>query len=668
MILNNNQAELNYKIKPEKSYINESLEIECICDTKTYDSKNKLIKCFLCQKYQHLDCIFQAKFIKPYICFNCQFKNSNFFLRWKKTIISAKEIIYLNKWNKDKALLSKGTKKFKFFLNLNELYELNGKNEEKSHFLAFLWMTNNGKPFHFGFPDNINIKINNNEFYSTDNKGFKYPLLISLDNSNDYSPKKRSLISMDNYEIPQASEFFFPPRVVDFKKKASKQSIIISFENPLENYYGSEFQFEDTRRYLFYLGVFQEIKIPQISLLKNCNKLIQYNKIFKDLYREKVLKMKWNKISNNIVSSDSEEINFNFLSNISNQKIINPVRGVFCQHSEILDFGECCRYISSKNQIYKCYKCNKPLNIMYIDDMSEKLFYEFKDKNFSEIYFNNKFKFIKGEKSDLKDKDYMNYIEEIEDDESNEESDYLNESFFKYYEKEFNLYDHRTNKNYKNYEEDKSNITLINDSEDSNSNSDNAIEIYETISLSSNSEKDKEEEKKISRNHSNDCCKNKNYIFNMKDLVENMEDKECSFSVFWPNKKENNNVSKINLAPKNKKSSKSNNTIQNKNKKKNKLLQKKRDISKIQFIKKNIKKIKEKKYLPLTTEKLFNDKNEINKNKKNENISKIKNQNNKLSNEIIEISQNTDDEEDSIFIPIDNHNTYDLNKITKKSN
>ena len=72
--------------------------------------------------------------------------------------------------------------------------------------------------------------------------------------------------------------------------------------------------------------------------------------------------------------------------------------------------------------------------------------------------------------------------------------------------------------------------------------------------------------------------------------------------------------------------------------------------------------------MPLTTEKLFNDKNEINKNKKNENISKIKNQNNKLSNEIIEISQNTDDEEDSIFIPIDNHNTYDLNKITKKSN
>ena len=72
--------------------------------------------------------------------------------------------------------------------------------------------------------------------------------------------------------------------------------------------------------------------------------------------------------------------------------------------------------------------------------------------------------------------------------------------------------------------------------------------------------------------------------------------------------------------------------------------------------------------MSLTTEKLFNDKNEINKNKKNENISKIKNQNNKLSNEIIEISQNTDDEEDSIFIPIDNHNTYDLNKITKKSN
>ena len=357
MTLENKFSELNNKIKQEKNYINDYLNIECICDNKNNESKSKLIKCFLCHKFQHLSCIYQAKFIKPYICFNCQFMNNHFYLRWKKTIIPAKEIIYSNKWTKDKSLLSKGTKKFKFFLNLNELYNLNNekstKNDNNSHFLAIIWMTNNGKPFHFGFPDNITIKINNNEFYSTYNKSFMYPLLLSLDNSSDYSPIKRNLITQNNFEIPQASEFFYPPRIINYKKKSSKQSLTISFDNPLENYYGSEFQFQEIRRYLIYLGVFQEIKIPQLSILKVSNKLNIYNDIFKNLYREKVLKIKWNKISQ-IINLDNEEMNINFYSNISNQKIIHPVRGLFCQHSDVLDFGECCRYISGNNQIYRC--------------------------------------------------------------------------------------------------------------------------------------------------------------------------------------------------------------------------------------------------------------------------------------------------------------------------
>ena len=429
MIYNNNSKSKNNTDSQDINNSIECIEIECICDNNTYEPKNKLIKCFLCNKYQHLSCIFQAKYIRPYLCFNCQFQYNHFYLRWKKTILPAKEIIYSNKWVKDKSLLKKGRKKFRFVLDLNELYKLNNDN---SHFLAFIWMTNNGKPFHFGFPDNTSIKINNNDFYSTDNKQFKYPLLLSLNESNDYSPKKKHLITDENYEIPLASEFFRPPKIVNSRKKSSLQTVTISFDNPLENYYGSEFEFEETRRYLFYIGIFQEIKIPQLSILKNCNKLIEFNEIFKNLYKEKVMKMKWNEISNNIIQSDNEEMNMNLISSISNQKIVHPVRGLFCQHSDVLDFGECCRYITSKNQIYKCYKCNKPLNIVYIDDATDKIFNEFKNTNFSQIYFNNKFNFIKGEKISLNNQDIKDDSNEMEI--SNNESDSLNESFFEFYQ------------------------------------------------------------------------------------------------------------------------------------------------------------------------------------------------------------------------------------------
>ena len=664
MIYTNKSPEMKLNIKKEKNnIINEYSEIDCICDNKNYDSKSKIIKCFLCHKFQHLSCICQGKFIKPYICFNCQFKNNHFYLRWIKTILPAKEIIYLNKWTKDKSLLSKGTKKFKFCLNLNELYNLNkeknSKNENSSYFMALLWMTNNGKPFHFGFPDNISIKINNNEFYSTDNKGFKYPLLISLDKSNDYYPKKKNLITNSNFEIPHVSEFFFPPRIINYKKKSSKQSITISFDNPLENYYGSEFQFEETRRYLFYIGVFQEIKIPQISNLKNTNKLEKYNYIFKNVYKEKVIKMKWNKISHNLITSDNEEMNINFLSNISNQKIIHPIRGIFCQHSEVLDFGECCRYISSKNQIYKCYKCNKPLNIMYIDDSTEKIFNEYKNKNYSEIYINDKFKFIRGEKNNMNDSNYIEDSEEIEEDESDEESDSLNESFFKYYQIEF-----KKNKNGKKINLQKSiktNDSLIDD------NNDSVIELNETITLSNDSEIELLNKSEINRfnssslisgkiskdfnNNKNNMKENKNKNSKEKTSIKNnfkfSKNNEFSFSILDKNSKKDIIKKCLRIEGF---SFEEKGINKNQNIRDNNFLQKKRENSKIG---KNDRKINVEK------RKLISNKNIkkilINNNKKKSlknNISLIKKKVDDIFNEeVIELSQSNDS---STFMPINN--------------
>ena len=467
-----------YESKPKQfgniNLNNSFCEMECICENKSYLSKTQIIQCFLCHKYQHISCIFQAKYIKPYICFNCQFQHNHFYLRWKKTILPAKEVIYEKKWAKKEVLLKNGTKIFKFNLNLSELYKLN-TDKNSSHYLAFIWLTNNGKPFNFGFPDNINIKINGKDFYSTETKGFKYPLLLSLDNTYncDYSPKKKHLITMENYEIPHASEYF----VLSKSNRLHTQNVTISFEHPLENYYGSEFQYEDIRRYLFYIGVFQEIKIPQLSIVKNANKLSELNSIFKNIYTEKVLRMK-----NSINANENEEINnniMNFISNISGQKIINPIRGIFCQHSEILDFGECCRYITSKNQIYKCYKCNKPLNIMYIDNDSEKLFDEYKNKGFDEIYFDNNFKFIKGiEENNEKNYDIKNLNE------SN--SELVSDSFYEYHKNEID----ELNKKEKEeiYEiidsSDEENIKKNEIKEDIN---ESVIELDETISLNSNS-------------------------------------------------------------------------------------------------------------------------------------------------------------------------------------
>ena len=486
-----------YETNRNNSLNNTFCEIECICETKNYISKTQIIQCFICQKYQHISCIFQAKYSKPYICFNCQFKNNHFYLRWKKTILPAKEVIYSKKWAKKDILINNGTKTFKFSLNLSELYKLN-TDKNASHFLAFIWLTNNGKPFNFGFPDNINIKINGKDFYSTETKGFKYPLLLSLDNTYtyDYTPKKKHLITMENYEIPHASEFF----VLAKSNRLHTQNVTVSFEHPLENYYGSEFQFEDIRRYLFYIGVFQEIKIPQLSLVKNTYKLSELNTIFGNIYNEKVLKTK--KIIN---GNDNEEINnniMNFVSNISGQKIICPIRGIFCEHTEILDFGECCRYITSKNQIYKCYKCNKPLNIMYIDIESKNIFEEYKNKGFDEIYLDNKLKFIKGIKENRENKEKNNNINVINElSESN--SDLVSDSFYEYHKNEIE----ELNKKEEN--EICEIIDSSSDNEDNNNiikenNDENVIELDETISLNSQSSLDDDNNNLNKNNYNND--------------------------------------------------------------------------------------------------------------------------------------------------------------------
>jgi len=89
--------------------------------------------------------------------------------------------------------------------------------------LAFLCLTNNGKPFHLGFPDNINISINDKKFYNTESKGFKRPLLLALENNKFYIRKRRHLITSDKYEIPNAENYF--------SDKNKTQKVTISFAN-----------------------------------------------------------------------------------------------------------------------------------------------------------------------------------------------------------------------------------------------------------------------------------------------------------------------------------------------------------------------------------------------------------------------------------------------------
>ena len=428
---------IQYKNNVQYKNINNNqqkkIEIICVCGNNKYRTVNEIKQCILCKKYQHISCIYQSKELTPYICFNCQFENNHFYLKWIKTILPAKEFIYKKRWEDDPSLLKEGTKNYEFDLNLKEVYEAynintNNNNDDNSYYLAFLCLTNNGKPFQLGFPDNINISINEKKFFNTTSKGFKRPLLLALENNKYYTPKKRHLITSDRYEILNAASFF--------SDKNINQRVTISFANNLENYRGSEFEFVDVRHYLIYIGIFKEIKIPQMSVLRGCKNLEEYNQIFKGFYEEKVKKFNWKDVAS-FVSMGNEQLNMNFISEISNQKIIRPVRGLFCQHSEIMDYGECCGYITSNNQVYKCFKCNKPLNIMYIDDMSEKMFNSYIKKNFSQIYYTSGFNFIRGEKLEenyAKGKELKYNDKQSE----NEEDESLSESFFKFHENGIN--------------------------------------------------------------------------------------------------------------------------------------------------------------------------------------------------------------------------------------
>ena len=524
-----------------KNYFNEeNVQMECICDNKNYSSKKELIQCVLCHKYQHLSCIYQAQFTMPYLCFNCQFKNNHFYLKWKKTILPAREIIYKKKWEEDKELLKEGTKKFDFYLNLNELNSLYNNDSNNSHYLAILCLTNNGKPFHLGFPDNINIQINNKPFYFTENKGFKRPLLIALDNTPFYVPKKRHLITSDKYDIPNANDFFNSPKNTFSNQNKYIQKVTISFVDLLENYRGSEFEFVDVRHYLIYIGLFQELKIPQLNILRNCNDLKQYFDIFKNLYYEKVIKLKWNNISN-FITLGNDELNMNLISTVSNQKIIHPIRGLFCQHSDVLDYGECCGYITSNNQVYKCSKCNKPLNIMYIDDMSEKIFNKYRNENYSQIYFTNKFEFIRGEKlPDNKENNEL-YLKKNEN-----EDDSYSDSFFEFYQQQQEFKDdindnNKNNDNIHSINNDNNEIILLDSSSESNENendySDNLSQNHQDKDNSfniNNESLDNINESQINYNQNYDNIRgdsiidnnNNNYNYNNNNNDENENENE----------------------------------------------------------------------------------------------------------------------------------------------
>ena len=54
----------------------------------------------------------------------------------------------------------------------------------------------------------VAIRIDGQHFHSFC-KGFKRPLLLALDSTPFYTPKKRHLITSEKYEIPNLSNFFF---------------------------------------------------------------------------------------------------------------------------------------------------------------------------------------------------------------------------------------------------------------------------------------------------------------------------------------------------------------------------------------------------------------------------------------------------------------------------
>ena len=136
---------------------------------------------------------------------------------------------------------------------------------------------------------------------------------------------------------------------------------------------------------------------------------------------------------------------------------------------------------------------------MYIDNDSEKMFEQYKNQGYDEIYLDNNFKFIKGiqlNKGNLINSENYNNL-------SDSNSDLVSDSFYEYHEKEI--------KELNNKNEEENEVYVITDSseeEDNNNNKDNnnenVIELEETISLHSSS----------SLEQNNDKHENNNFIIN----------------------------------------------------------------------------------------------------------------------------------------------------------
>ena len=146
---------------------------------------------------------------------------------------------------------------------------------------------------------------------------------------------------------------------------------------------------------------------------------------------------------------------------------------------------------------------------MYIDNNSERLFEEYKNKGFDEIYFDNKFKFIKGIKQNNENKDNYNDI-------NLSESDLLSESFYEYHIKELN----ELNK--------KEDICEIIDSseekeENSENNEESVIELDETISLNSKSSKDDEKKDKNNYNKKINNLQLNNQTYKIPKKINNID-------------------------------------------------------------------------------------------------------------------------------------------------
>jgi hypothetical protein len=141
---------------------------------------------------------------------------------------------------------------------------------------------------------------------------------------------------------------------------------------------------------------------------------------------------------------------------------------------------------------------------MYIDSNSKKIFEEYKNKNFDEIYFDNKFKFLKGIKEKNDEKKNSININDVSDN-----SDFVSDSFYEYHKKELDELNKKEEENSvceiidSSVENISIDINCDNNNDDNNNNNGNVIELDETISLNSNSSNDDEQKDKMNCNSNN---------------------------------------------------------------------------------------------------------------------------------------------------------------------